>query len=258
MSRDPVLDFYADIADDYHLIHANWDESLARQAADLNGIIGAQLGPGPHRLLDCSCGIGTQALGLAALGHRVRATDISAQLVARAEREAQSRGLALDFGVTDMCDLGAQVEGEFDVVLSCDNALAHMLDDNHLDRAVAGMVAKMAPGGLLLASIRDYDALLAERPHSAPPSAYDTPSGRRVVFQLWDWEDARNIYRLTLFILRRRGEGWTMRHSESRLRAVTREEVSAALDRAGLTDIAWHLPAAGGYYQPVVTARTAP
>ena len=75
------------------------------------------------------------------------------------------------------------------------------------------------------------------------------------MFQLWDWEDAGNIYRLTLFILRQQGDGWTMRHSESRLRATTRDEVGAAMDRAGLTDIAWHLPPASGFYQPVVTAR---
>lgn len=258
MSRDPVLDFYAELADDYHLIHADWDASLKRQAADLDGIIRAQLGPGPHRLLDCSCGIGTQALGLAALGHGVHATDISPRLVARAEREAIVRGHALTFGVADMRDLGSQVAGAFDVVLSCDNALAHMLGDDDLDRAAAGMAAKVAPGGLLLASIRDYDALVAERPRSAPPSAYDAPGGRRAVFQLWDWEDAGNLYRLTLFILHRQGDGWTMRHSESRLRAVTRDEVSAALDRAGLADIAWHMPPASGYYQPVVTARKAP
>ena len=117
MSRDPVLDFYADIAEDYHLIHADWEASLKRQAVGLDDLIRGQIGLGPYRLLDCSCGIGTQALGLAARGHRVHATDISAPEVARAEREAEARGLTLTFGVADMRELAAQVEGEFDVVL---------------------------------------------------------------------------------------------------------------------------------------------
>lgn len=255
MSRDPVLDFYGDLADDYHLIHADWDESLRSQGVALDRLIRAEIGPGPHRLLDCSCGIGTQALGLAALGHRVHATDISAPAVARAEREADARGLALTFGVADMCALAAQVEGVFDLVLSCDNALAHMLDDEALARAAAGMAAKVAPGGLLLASIRDYETLRVERPNAAPPSDYDAPGGRRAVFQLWDWEDDSDIYRMTIFILRQEGDDWTMRHSESRLRAVGRDAVGAALGDAGLTDIVWRLPPASGYYQPVVTAR---
>src|SRR5690606_33844783 len=55
-------DFYQQLAGDYHLIFADWEASVVRQGAVLDGLIRAFL-PGPSLdLLDCSCGIGTQAL----------------------------------------------------------------------------------------------------------------------------------------------------------------------------------------------------
>ncbi len=83
MERDPVLASYAGLADDFHLVHEDWDATVKWQGEALDHMIGAALGPGPQRLLDCSCGIGTQALGLAAMGHGVHATDISPEAVAR-------------------------------------------------------------------------------------------------------------------------------------------------------------------------------
>ena len=83
MTQDPVLALYAGLADDFHLVHEDWVATVKSQGEALDRMIGAALGPGPHRLLDCSCGIGTQALGLAAMGHGVHATDISPEAVAR-------------------------------------------------------------------------------------------------------------------------------------------------------------------------------
>ncbi|MEU4738779.1 class I SAM-dependent methyltransferase, partial [Streptomyces fradiae] len=80
--------FYDDLAADYDLLYADWDASVARQGTALDDRVTRALGPGPHDVLDCACGIGTQALGLAALGHRVTGTDLSPVAAARAAREA--------------------------------------------------------------------------------------------------------------------------------------------------------------------------
>jgi 2-polyprenyl-3-methyl-5-hydroxy-6-metoxy-1,4-benzoquinol methylase len=81
--------------------------------------------PPPARVLDCACGIGTQALGLAREGYRVHATDLSGAAVRRAETEARARGIQATFGVADMRSLPEAVGGGFDVVVSADNALRH-------------------------------------------------------------------------------------------------------------------------------------
>ena len=53
-------------------------------------------------ILDVACGIGTQSLALAAIGYSVEGSDISAVEIARAQREAASRGLKCSFRVDDM------------------------------------------------------------------------------------------------------------------------------------------------------------
>ena len=79
-----VRDFYDSLAPDHHRIFPDWDASMTRQAAAPDSLISRRLGPGPHRLLDCSCGIGTQAIGLARAGHRVVGGDLSPVAAARA------------------------------------------------------------------------------------------------------------------------------------------------------------------------------
>ena len=228
---------------------------MRRQAAVLDGLIRTELGTGTHEILDCACGIGTQAIGLARLGHRVHATDVSPAAVARAQREAAAVGVPLSFGVADLRALAALVAGEFDVVLACDNALPHLLDDDDLRLAVASMAAKLRPGGLLLASIRDYDRLARDRSAAEGPRVFDDPDGRRIAFQVWDWTDDGQGYRLHQFLVRETGAGWRTDHRATEYRALRREDLAAALRQARLDDIRWREPEASGYYQPIVTAR---
>lgn len=59
--------FYDELAGDYHLIFQNWIESIKNQALILEKIIKKYEKFPSKTLLDCSCGIGTQAIGLAEL-----------------------------------------------------------------------------------------------------------------------------------------------------------------------------------------------
>jgi len=252
---DTVRTFYDQFADTYHLIFLDWQASIARQAEVLDRLIHDALGPGPHTVLDCACGIGTQAIGLARLGHRVHGTDLSPVAVARAEQEATAAGASLTFGVADMRDLADQVPGIVEVVIACDNALPHLPTADDLRLATANMARKLRPGGLLLASIRDYDQLVQLRPTSEMPRVLDGPGGRRVTFQVWDWAPDGQRYRLHQFLLRPKEQGWQTDHFETEYRALLRGDLTAALQTAGLEQVRWFDPEESGYYQPVVTAR---
>jgi len=88
------------------------------------------------RILDCACGIGTQAIGIAQRGHTVVAADLSKAAVRRAAREARKLGLDMEFHVADMRDLSALARSDFDAVLVADNSLPHLLSDEDLRRAL--------------------------------------------------------------------------------------------------------------------------
>jgi SAM-dependent methyltransferase len=250
-----VRAFYDALADHYHLIFADWSESMRRQSNALDRLFAKDLGEGPHAILDCACGIGTQAIGLARLGHRIHATDLSPVAVARAEREATALGVSLTFGVADLRTVANVVTGEFDVVLACDNALPHLLDDSSPDSAVVSMASKLRRNGLFLASIRDYDRIVRDRPRTEGPRVFDSPDGRRISFQVWDWAANGRHYDLQQFIVRQVGESWQTDVFAVCYRALMRSELEATLNRAGLSEIRRLEPDTSGFFQPIITSR---
>ena len=248
-----VEQFYDTLAASYHLLFDDWQQSIERQGNALERLLVAhETGP-PRSLLDCSCGIGTQAIGLAQRGYTVHATDISAEAVQRAAAEAARQNVTITTGVADLRDLAASVTETFDVVLSCDNALPHLLSDEELHQAAHHMRARLNADGLLLASIRDYDHLTIERPRATMPRVFD--GGLRIVFQTWDWAADDQTYTLNLFILRSSGETWHTQQFATTYRALLRHELTAILQAHDFADVRWHMPQDTGYYQPIVTAR---
>src|SRR5258705_10787512 len=104
--RRAVADFYDQLAGNYHLMFEDWEASMARQAAALGPILERECGPASSvRILDCACGIGTQALGLAKRGFRVTGTDVSSRSIERAYTEVSTRGLDLSRYVADIREL---------------------------------------------------------------------------------------------------------------------------------------------------------
>ncbi len=250
---DQVLRFYNSLADYYHLIFEDWDRSIRRQAKTLDAILTREI-PSPHlNILDCACGIGTQALGLAALGHHIVASDLSPAEIARAETEARKRRLDIQFRVSDVTDLKEVPETGFDVVAAFDNALPH-LSSSQLTRSVEAMASRLRPGGLFIASIRDYDLLLEGRPAMQEPSFFGDEGERRIVHQVWDWTGPAN-YTLHLFITIEAAGAWEAHHFLSEYRCLPRHELSDILRLAGFAEPLWLMPEESGYYQPVVLAR---
>src|SRR6202161_2351518 len=59
------LRFYEELAAHYHLIFDDWNAAIERQAQVLGPLIHSHANGNCLRVLDCSCGIGTQSLGFA-------------------------------------------------------------------------------------------------------------------------------------------------------------------------------------------------
>lgn len=249
-----VIDFYDGLAEDYHLVYADhWDDALQRQGDVLDALIRSRL-PGAKSVLDCSCGIGTQAVGLSLHGYQVTGTDISQRSLRRAAETARALQTPLRTQTADFRDLSG-VAGEFDVVISCDNAIPHLLDDAEIDLAVAQMFAKLRPGGLLVISTRDYDRVQRERPTTAPPLDLQGPP-RRVVVRLHEWDAPDSpLYTVRFLILTQEQGGWHVADHATRYRALPAAQLAGSAAHAGLIDIGWLTAAETGYHQPIMVAR---
>lgn len=168
-----AAEFFDALAPFAHLAHEDWDAAIAEQARALAAILrGRGVAPGAA-VLDAACGIGTQALGLAALGYRVTGSDLSAAAVERARREAASRSLAVDLSVADMRRAAEHHGRTFDVVIACDNALPHLLSDGEILLALRQLHRCTGPGGLCLVSVRDYARETRTGVQARPPLVRD-------------------------------------------------------------------------------------
>ena len=248
-----VSGFYDDFADHYHLLFEDWEASITRQAAAIGSILQQECAVAGATVFDCSCGIGTQALGLAKAGFSVTGADVSAGAIQRARSEAAARKLDIPFYVADMRSLDQVPAGDFDAVICMDNALPHLASEADLMQAAVQIRTKLRAGGTFLASIRDYDAILAQPPVVLGPAFYSDEGKRRIVFQLWDWQDQRR-YVFHVYITRETSAGWENFHGASAYRAVLREEITGILATCGFTNIRWRFPAASRFYQPLVIA----
>ncbi|MEU7203783.1 class I SAM-dependent methyltransferase [Streptomyces sp. NPDC045470] len=255
MPDPPLARFFDQLAPTYDLLYPDWSAAVAQQGRALDGHLRAALGDRTHRVLDCACGIGTQALGLAAAGHAVTGTDLSPVAAGRATAEAAARGLHLPTAAADMRNLPFR-DAFFDAVVCADNSLAHLITPESVRAALGSMRRVLRPGGQLLLGMRAYEEARSERREVLPARVTRTPDGgRAVTLQLWEWHDDGEHYDFDLIQLLPRGATWEVRSRRATSWALTRDQVSAFVSAAGFERLVWHEPEDGGYFQPLLTAR---
>jgi len=197
--EETVIEFYDQLSPFYHLLYKDWDAGMVRQAECLRDAIRAQWGDQAQSVLDVSCGIGTQSLGLARLGFHVTASDLSPQAVARAQKEAETRHLSIPFTICDMREAYRHHGGGFDVVISCDNSIPHLLSDEEILLALQEMHACLRPTGGCLLTIRAYDTEERGRGIVKPYGIREDGGKRYLIFQVWDFEGEQ--YALSMYFI---------------------------------------------------------
>lgn len=244
-----MSDFYDQMASLYHLIFPNWDESIDRQAGQLASIVQERWGAECRHVLDVSCGIGTQAIGLAKHGFNVTASDLSAAAIQRAKVEAQRRAVQVGFSVCDMRAAHDHHRRQFDVVISCDNSITHLLNDDDLLLALRQMYKCTRPGGGCLLTVRDYDR--EERgPGLVKPYGVREEDGKRyIIFQVWDFVGQE--YDLGMyFVVDDRTSGQLVTHAmRTKYKAVGTEHLLVLMRQAGFTSTE---RLDGRFYQPIL------
>jgi SAM-dependent methyltransferase len=250
-----MTNFYDKMSRLYHLIFDDWDESIARQAGQLAAIIEGRWGADARSILDVSCGIGTQAIGLAKRGFVVTASDLSEGALARARTEAQRHGVEIDFSICDMRAVHDHHQRQFDVIISVDNCITHLLSDGDLLQALRQIYDCTRPGGGCLLTVRDYDGERRGRRLIKPYCVREEDGKRYVIFQVWDF--VGQIYDMTMYFVEDDGaSGQLVTHvMRTRYNAVGTDTLLALMRQAGFTS-AERLDA--GFYQPVLVGNREP
>ena len=244
--------FYDNLSSHYAKLFLDWKATTHEQAAILHKLFEKNGLDNTAHILDCACGIGTQAIGLACLGYNVTASDISDGEIAEAKTRAANANVKIHFENADFCALSKTFEEQFDIVIAMDNALPHMLSNEDLARAIKSITKQIKENGLFVGSIRDYDALLKNKPPYAPPYIHKTAKGQRVSFQTWEWNE--DHYKLIQYIIDD-SENLEVSKFMCEYRATRREELTNLFLANGCSEVMWKFPEETGFYQPIVIAK---
>ncbi len=249
---DIIQTFYDNLASQYDKFFLDWETATKEQALILDKLFKDNGYDNECKILDCACGIGTQAIGLANIGYGVTASDISDEELKEAKKRSEKNNQKIIFEKADFRKLDKTFSKKFDIVIAMDNALPHMLTKSDLELAVKSIANQVSEGGMFVASIRDYDNLLTDKPPYSPPYIHKTEKGQRVSFQTWDWN--KDNYKLIQYIIEDEETIKTYKF-ECEYRAVKREELTDMLISKGFNSVVWKFPKETGFYQPIVLAK---
>jgi glycine/sarcosine N-methyltransferase len=231
-----------------------WHEVLHREMEQLRPTIGTSEG---GAVLDCSCGMGSQAIALAKLGWQVMATDIAETRLAIARQRAKLDGIQVEWGICDMRDLGQRFDAQFEWVVTC-FGLYEITDDADIQRAVDGMYVALKPGGRCYARLRDMDVLMEEKPRHEFHGEVRTPHGRVFCIEDWEYESETHATQIYAFLTEDERYGdwrrWRTEAVGTRKRAIRQSELAQFLARAGFEDVKF-LERAGNWMPYEVVAH---
>lgn len=237
--------FYDKLADTYHLIFEDWDQSIDRQGAALASVL-ERWPPETGLVLDAAAGIGTQLLGLAARGYEMVGSDISVRALYRALAESRSRKFNAKFAAADFRTLPFRSKCA-DVAIACDNALPHLMSSAEIGIAIREIARCVRPGGGVVISVRDYVPQPTGTRQVVPYGERELRGRRYLAEQEWEWHG--RFYNLTLRIRSLDHSRDILADVQTTYFAVSIAEMLDLMRSAGLTEVE-RLDKV--YYQPLL------
>jgi ubiquinone/menaquinone biosynthesis C-methylase UbiE len=184
-------------------------------------------------LIDCSCGTGIQAIGLAREGFRVTASDISEEMIRAASKNASKHGVDIEFVQSSFLDLKTNFSRKFDAVISMGNAFSHMLTDQDAVEALKNMRSLLRDdNGLCLCDIWNYVTLCAKKKRFIPLVMKDDA----IVLQVRDFFDPGRVDVNFLYFIKL-NDKWQHRNVSMKLRPITTDQLQRFFMEAGFKDI---------------------
>lgn len=238
--KNTTNEFYDAVADDYHLWYRDWESTLEREGLQLRHWLRDR---DVSRVLDASCGPGTQSIALAQLGYAVTAADPSEGMLTRARRHAEEYGVSnkIEFVRSDFESLPANVSGDYDAILTKGNAFPHLITDAAIEQALKNFHRLLRPGGTVIIGFQDFEPFMEDRPRFFPGRVHDPEldhDPQVITFDIWDWDDGPPLtVTVNSFVLSGRGKAYRAVRRPVKYRPLTVVEAQVALLEAKFINI---------------------
>lgn len=249
-----IKDFYNNFADVYPYIFTDWNKTSEKHPIIIDTLIKKYESYKSQTLLDCTCGIGTQCLGLSKIGYEVFASDISDKELEIARSHSYKIGNKIEFKITDCRCLKSSWKRTFDVIISFDNALPHLLNKMDMKMAFSNIYNCLNDNGLFISSYRDYEDLLLKRPKLANPLRIHEVDDKTILsFKTWYWK--QNMCYSTQYIIVESEDVNEVYKGSFWMWAITRKELLSISNEIGFKKVYWLLPNTTNFFEPILVAQ---
>ena len=107
------------------------------------------------KILDLACGYGRLAIPLASMGYSITGIDLTPVFIDTAKREANNRGLKIDFEVGNMTKIPCE-DRSFDLVICMWNAFSELAVELDQLKSISEMKMVLRSGGIALIEVRNH------------------------------------------------------------------------------------------------------
>ena len=147
---------FEDIGEDFDNLFDDVDDLSNLEAKSLDGIFKTRK---VKNVLDCACGTGIQTIGLARLGYKLFASDISPKMVSLTRKKALKENLDVETKISDFTNLKEWKDIKFDAVINCGNSIPLLPDMESVVESLKSMISLLKKNGTIMISIHNYSKL---------------------------------------------------------------------------------------------------
>jgi glycine/sarcosine N-methyltransferase len=263
MSMD---DDYGQLAQDYEWLFPDetvdgWS-SFGASSPGSHGLLEAAIRalPPGAAVLDCACGIGSDAIKLARRGLAVTASDGSPAMVAEARRRSEQQGVPMPVFQSLWQDLPHKVPGPFELVVCLGNSFVHIKTKSGRITALEGIRKVLSPNGTLIIDSRNWELLHKSRPRIVPARKVIERRGLRCS-SLYIWtipDEFESPYTTEIVLLFEGAEARISHHRHViEFTPFRHDDLAESMDAAGFTVRGSSYQADASFYALSATVRQA-
>lgn len=196
----------------------------------------ALAGVRPASLADCACGTGAMTIEFARAGvSRLTGVDISEEMLSVAQEKARRAGLKIPFVKQDMARL--TLPRRVDAIVAGCDGVNYLTKRVQLDAFFERAHAQLKDGGALA-----FDVSTEHKLSAVLGDGFFGEERADVAYLWWNrWDDEARTVTMELTFFVREEDGRYRRFEERHVqRAWTADELRAALERAGFSDIRFY------------------
>ena len=224
-------------SDIYDLFYAH---KTYTQEADFVQSLLVRFGDQPtQKILELGCGTGTHSFLLEAHGHQILATDLSQDMIDKANAKAKARGSTVQFAAQDMIQLD-QPARPFDTVICLFDSICYVTENADFENVLARVHAHLKPGGLFIFEFWNAAAMIN---HLDPIRIKRLQIGEDAFVKISEAElDIKHqLYKVKYTLYEIKPDGRCQTYSEQHVnRFFQVQEMAYFLTKAGFQPFKWH------------------